>query len=108
MRRFVAVLSITLAACGGASAPAGDLDEVTLALEPDLRIGSVDDSVDALTWFDELVVAPDGRIFTAHPTETHIRVHAADGRLIRTIGRKGAGPGEFENIGAIGLLGDML
>lgn len=108
MLRFTAVLAVALAACGGASAPGGELDAVTLALEPELRIGSVDDDADVLTWFGELVVAPDGRIFTAHRMESLIRVHAADGRLIRTIGRKGAGPGEFDNIGTMGLLGDTL
>jgi hypothetical protein len=53
-------------------------------------------------------VSADGRIYTTHPQETLIRVHDAEGRFVRTIGRQGEGPGEFSSLGSIGLLGDAL
>ena len=56
----------------------------------------------------DLEVGPNGDIYTFHGQEHNIRVHSAEGRLIRTIGRQGEGPGEFKGSGRMGILGDSL
>lgn len=101
------LLSATLIAC--ATGDAGDVIEPPPhAAREELRIGSVDDSATMLTYVRDLVVGPERRIYTLHPQESGIRVHDAEGRPIRTIGRAGEGPGEFRSPGNIGFLGDTL
>ncbi len=74
----------------------------------DLRVGSVDDPDYSLTWFRTLEVGPDGRMYTVHPQEQLIRMFSEDGTLVGTIGGRGEGPGEFQNVGPIGWVGDSL
>ena len=97
-----------LAGCSDAAPDVPTLDAAPLTVEQELRLGSVDDSENALTWFRSLVVGPDGRIFTAHPMENAVKLHDAQGNLVRTVGREGEGPGEFKNVGTMGLIGDTL
>lgn len=95
------------AACTGDDGPAlADLPVWTAA--EDLRVGAVDDSVYALTWFRTLEVDGDGRMYTAHPREQVIRVFDADGTLERVIGGRGDGPGEFQNLIVMGWVADTL
>ncbi len=82
-------------------------DREYVAVE-ELRIGSPDDAELAFTWFRELAVGPDGSIYTLHPQEQTIRVHDTEGSFIRTVGRRGEGPGEFKSVGRMGILGDTL
>ena len=49
-----------------------------------------------------------GNIYVADSRAFNIRVFDPRGRLLRFIGRKGGGPGEFENLQSIGWLGDTL
>jgi hypothetical protein len=49
-----------------------------------------------------------GGIYVAFPAEHTIRHFASDGRLLRSIGRKGSGPGEFERLAGIGWISDTL
>ena len=89
------VLATSVAAACAAGDAGSALETIRLEAVQELRIGSVDDPGTYLTRFDHLVVAPDGRIYTAHDQEKLIRIHDAEGRRIRTIGREGSGPGEF-------------
>jgi hypothetical protein len=77
-------------------------------LVPELRIGSESAREYALTEARQLAVGADGTMYLAQPQDHTIRVFQADGRFLRYIGREGAGPGEFKDLGAIGLLGDSL
>jgi hypothetical protein len=54
--------------------------------------------------------APDGgTIYIAQPRDRQVRVHSAvDGAPIRTIGRDGAGPGEFRGVSRLSWRGDTL
>lgn len=95
-----------LTSCGGN----GSAVDRPRALEAfrDLRIGSVDDPETSFTWFEELEVGPEGRIFTLHPREDRIRVHSPAGEPLDPIGRPGEGPGEFQNLRDMGFVADTL
>jgi hypothetical protein len=77
-------------------------------LVPELRIGSAHDERSALTSVTAILEAPDGSIFVAQPNDQRILHFGAGGELLRSIGRKGAGPGEFEALVRIGWRGDTL
>lgn len=47
------------------------------------------------------VVEHEGRLFISDGQERAVRVYDGDGGFVRTIGREGGGPGEFESIGAL-------
>ncbi len=51
-----------------------------------------------------MAVAPDGRLFVLDGMESHVHVFSAAGKLIRTFGRRGAGPGELSNLATEVLL----
>ena len=79
-----------------------------LTLVPELRIGS-EDRGPAYQFTDITQVVPaGGRVFVAERQLTAIRAFDAQGRYLYSIGRRGAGPGEFEWVQGIGLLGDTL
>lgn len=63
-------------------------------LEEVQRIGSLDGD-DALTAPLHLTVGSDGSIYLTQQQVFHITVFDVDGRIDRTIGRAGGGPGEF-------------
>jgi len=65
-------------------------------VEEDLRIGTVEGSgPDLLGDVRWLEVDPAGRIWVLEGQAQEIRVFGPDGGYVRTIGRKGGGPGEF-------------
>ena len=76
--------------------------------ERDLRVGSVGDSATVLTWFRAMEVGPGGLMYTVHPQEQVVRVFDADGAVVRLVGGRGEGPGEFQNVGTLGWVADTL
>ncbi len=72
----------------------------------ELRIGSVDDPSYDLSAVRGIAVGPQGQIHVAQRYD--VRVFDARGRYVRTIGRRGSGPGELQNVRNIGLRGDTL
>lgn len=103
----VALLSLilSLSACARANAPARGEHR---RLVPALRIGS-ETAGDAYRFtMIRQVVASDSEVFVLPADLPEIRVFGDDGRHRRTIGRRGAGPGEFDAVTAIGLVGDTL
>jgi hypothetical protein len=79
------------------------------SVQEEIRVES-NDSIPGmlLTRISGLAVLPDGRILTAHDREAVIRVFDANGRLIKVVGRRGAGPGEFRTIRQVGFVGDLI
>jgi hypothetical protein len=108
MRPWLVFLPIASLACGSEARRSGSFDDAMLIASEELRVGSPDDPEAAFTWFRDLEVGPDGSIFTAHPQESQIRVHDASGSFVRTIGRQGEGPGEFDRVGPMAIVGDTL
>lgn len=108
MRCSAATMFALSAACHGGEVEQEDSFTTRLSVVEELRIGSPDDPTFAFTWFVGLEVAPDGRIYTMHPQEATIRVHTAAGEPLPSIGRRGDGPGEFNRLAAMGVIGDTL
>lgn len=115
----VPLLCAALAACGGDGATAGFAGTVdtlpggTIAsrspakgmwgegeawtLVPELTIGAEDgDGADVFGQVTALEMDARGRIYVVEGQAHEVRVFDAAGRHVRTLGRKGGGPGEFD------------
>ena len=80
------------------SQPASSDATCAVGDEPTVVIG--DDESDENLWFSRVGDAArmsDGSIVAVDRGSNQIRVYDADGRHLRTMGRQGEGPGEFEN-----------
>jgi 6-bladed beta-propeller len=97
----VAVLALLTAAAPGQQVRHWTVQE-------EARIGSVDDSIQALTRVGDVLLGQDGSIYIAQPADQTIRVFDGHGQHVRDIGRQGKGPGEFQQLHSIGFLGDTL
>ena len=73
----------------------------------DLRIEGADGSPGELADPQSIAVDDAGRLYVADQSPTVVKLFGADGRFIRTIGREGAGPGEF-GTAIIAVKGDRL
>ncbi len=79
----------------------------TIILKEDLIIGEETEKEDY--WFsflNSLAVDDSGNIYTIDPKEIKIRVFDSKGKLLRTFGRRGQGPGEFSGPGGIKVMPD--
>jgi hypothetical protein len=76
---------------------------------PALRLGG-ENAPEAYAFAQKprLVVDAAGVIYALVPTEGRVFVFSPDGKPLRTIGRRGEGPGEFQYAARHGLLGDTL
>ena len=73
-----------------------------------LQIGSVDGDV-TLSWVRDVDIGPGGNVHVLQLWVHSIAVFSPTGRPVRTIGRAGSGPGEFEaSPTRLGWLGDTL
>jgi hypothetical protein len=64
-----------------------------------------------LTVVDGFLLFPDGRVWIVQPNDHHVRVYSATGELVRTIGERGQGPGQFmvpDGVGWWGSPGDTI
>lgn len=129
MTRFLLMLSLTLAGCGGAEAaklaqaridtlPNGSIrvisdgptawgDSAGVELVETGRFSGEDGSPGELGQPQSIAVDGEGRIYVVDSKPAVIKVFSPEGQLIRTIGREGEGPGEFR-IGFIAVQGDRL
>jgi 6-bladed beta-propeller len=78
-------------------------------LNPEVRMGQ-DDENGQPTFTRVLAVlsAMDGTVIIADAANREIHTFESDGTYSHSIGRDGRGPGEFERLSAVGLLGDTL
>ncbi len=78
--------------------------EIELKLEVDLVIGGED--VDENYMFrrvSDIEVDEEGNIYVLDSGECRIQIYDKDGKYLKTIGRKGEGPGEFQRAGRMTL-----
>ncbi len=109
LARTLTLLPLLLPACADGPPPDAAATEVEeWQAVPDLRLGSVDGSVYALTPIADMTVGKSGTIYTLHPQEARVRAFSADGAPLDDIGRRGEGPGEFESVTRMGWAGDTL
>jgi hypothetical protein len=80
------------------------------SLAPELRIGGSNATAPEyeFTTVRGIAIGPNGAIYVTQGQEQEIRVYDAQGKYVRTVGRKGGGPGEFTGLGSIGFVGDTL
>ena len=90
--------------CAAVPFPAsGQLERWTL--ERTITIGDALGSEAGLTRVGEVIVR-DNRLIVAQPQERRLRVFSLTGDFLGFIGRAGEGPGEFREVGGMGLLAD--
>lgn len=77
-------------------------------LREEVRFGDDRRAEAVLSGGGDLIVGPAGEVYISQPTDAAVRVFARTGDYLRTIGRKGEGPGEFLRLGGLGFLGDTL
>lgn len=78
-------------------------DSAAWRIEEELRIGEPEiEGPDLFGSVVALAVDGHGRIWVAESQANELRVFDAEGAHVRTVGRKGGGPGEFEQISGMG------
>lgn len=106
-------LFLALIAAGGCQGDSGSsadpfADNLWTLSERELRIGSVDDPDYIIGFVGSITVGPDGLLYTLEWTEGSIRRWTPDGQPAGSIGRRGEGPGEFQQPTGLGFFGDSL
>ena len=61
-----------------------------------------------LTNVNQIIATENGTIYALDSYEQSVRVFGPSGELLRRLGRKGAGPGEFTNANDMSLINDSL
>ena len=101
---------IVVSACG----PSGDdttmhLDALpSLTAEAGMRLGDFEDPDVGFSRVGGVDVDRDGNVYVLEAMVPEIRVYAPDGTLLRRMGRRGEGPGEFERAPRFGVVGDTV
>jgi hypothetical protein len=107
------VAQFLLAALSGCSSDGGEtaanLDSFPLlAAEADMRIGDFDDPDLGFSRVTQMDVDEQGNLYVLEGLVPEIRVFTPDGTLIRRIGKRGEGPGEFQSAPLFGVVGDTV
>jgi len=105
-RNGIALICAALAGagCGGdAAGGPGDGEVPVWSLEVVHEIGSLEDLDETLTTIGTVVIGPESELYLAQPDDENIRVYGPDEQLLRTIGQRGEGPGEFGQLSHLGL-----
>jgi hypothetical protein len=71
-------------------------------------LGSVNDPAQTLTFVGDVLIGSAGELFVAQPQDQRIMVFSESGGILRVMGGRGFGPGEFQTISSLGFLGDTL
>lgn len=101
---------LALVTCAEGGVDSGDaLDAIPLRpAAEELRIGSVDDPDLGFSTIVGVAVDAGGRVFVLDAQERRVRVFDRDGEPLRSFGREGRGPGEFQTPTDIGVVGDTV
>ena len=90
------------------SSPDAFADNLWTLGERELRIGSVDDPDYIIGFIVGTTLGPDGLLYTREWGEGSVRRWTPEGAPAGSIGRRGEGPGEFEQPSGMGFFGDSL
>jgi hypothetical protein len=108
-----ATLAVTVSACDerrdrtASTRVASRTD--TLPVEPAVRVGGPEATGAAsFARIVRVLVGPDDRVFALDAGRSELQVFERSGVHARTIGRRGAGPGEFSDPSAFGFVGDTI
>ena len=81
--------------------------DATVVFEEDLSIEPVDEKGNIRIYSPtRFAVDESGNIFICDYRDSSVKVFDSHGQFVRTIGRKGSGPGEFETVGRVYCLPD--
>lgn len=108
MRKICAVLVASfLLACPRDSTQEGATSAWSVDARPLLEIDT-DDSLETIGNVNGVARMSDGRVAVGDQSNSVIRSYDATGKFIRSVGRAGSGPGEFEMFGEMLHCGDSL
>ena len=102
---FPLLLAWSMSGCGAPDAT--DDHARRLLANPGTVFGS-DEGPGVLSSVWDVDVSTDGHVFASEPQFAHVIVFGPDGSYVRTIGRRGLGPGEFQVPGNLSWTGDTL
>ena len=106
---MLAIACTCIAACGEARSVSESIHDLPrLNVVEEMRIGNVDSPDLGFSRISSVDVDRDGNIYALEAMASEIRVFDPHGNLLHRIGRRGGGPGEFENIPRFGVKGDTL
>jgi hypothetical protein len=98
-----------IAGCSDASSGRTDADNLPrIVARQDIRLGDVEDPERGFSFPAGVDIDRDGMLYVLEATVPEIRVYEPGGELLRRIGRRGGGPGEFEEPPMFGLRGDTI
>lgn len=106
--RAFAIVQLPLVAAGGCGTETRDVVADTVRLVAEKRIGSETSGPEYQFTNLSFVVAHGDDVYVVQRGINEIRVFDAEGRYRKTIGREGAGPGEFQSMWSVGIIGDSL
>jgi hypothetical protein len=72
------------------------------------RMGDVDDPEVGFSRISQVDIDRDANVYVGEGLDRQIRVYDERGQLLRRIGGRGSGPGEFEGMPRFGVVGDTL
>lgn len=102
---LIASLAVGLAASGLAAdlASVYRKGRITLTPDPDFARGAVWEEM-FFTKQRTIAVAPDGSVFVANAPDHNIHKFSPEGKLVKTFGKHGQGPGDFHRPGPMSVL----
>jgi hypothetical protein len=105
---------VALANCGGGerrstSAPGASRSGVSAALSPIVELGTGQGAAQEFSGIAGAVTLGDGRVVVANGATNELRIFSEAGEHLATVGRRGRGPGEFNDLWWIGAApGDTI
>jgi len=100
------IIGLTVCLAYGLSITPLRAQRASWSLIPDQRYPHSDAA--PLTSVQHITMGPDGNSYVVDIEEDRIDVFDQTGLYVRTIGRRGSGPGEFRIISSLGWIGDTL
>jgi len=107
------LLLLSMAACASGSQPAmsrgRDIDSLPrITIAATQRFGSEQSPDTGFSVVGEVDVNREGQVYAADQQDYRIRVYSPKGQLVRVIGQRGDGPGEFRSPPVFGIVGDTV